>query len=104
MGTGKQSTFRKYVLPEEVGPLLVSSRLLVIYQHAWRADEAESVRQAIAAVQRLEADIAAIAYTSRQVAMLFLSRDAERISAVASWLRTWLGSKGHRVYEDLSSN
>ena len=100
--TGTQPTARKYVLPEEVGPLLVSSRLLVIYQHAWRAHEAESVRQAIAAVQQIEPSIAATAYTSRQVAMLFLARDVERVSAVASWLRAWLGSKGHRVFEGLT--
>lgn len=97
--TGSQSTARKFVLPEEVGPLLESSRLLIIYQHAWRADESESVRQAVAAVRRVEAGITAAAYTSRQVGMLFLSRDSERVSAVASWMRKWLGSKGQRVFE-----
>ncbi len=98
--TGSQSTARKYVLPEEVGPLLVSSRLLLIYQHAWRAGEDESVRKAVTAIRLREPVLAATAYTSRQVAMVFFSKDSKRISAVASWLRTWLGAKHQRVYED----
>lgn len=95
--TGSQSPARKFVLPGEVGPLLDSSQVLAVYQHAWRANEAEPAREAAKAVRSLDAGIAVAAYTSRQVAMLFFSRDTGRIQAIASWLKCWLGGKQGRI-------
>jgi hypothetical protein len=95
--TARQSPVRSYVLPRELKHLLFSNRVIVIYQHAWRADESESVRQAVMAVADIEPRSVATAYVSRQVAMIFFSTDAKRVSAIAASLRSWLGEKRGRI-------
>jgi hypothetical protein len=97
--TGSQTPARSYVRPEEVRRLLSPSRVVAVYQHAWRAGESEAVRQAIRAVTSKGATAFATAYTSKQVAMLFFSTDSKRISGVVSSLCTWLGAKRGRIYQ-----
>lgn len=95
--TGSQSPVSAYILPTELKQLLTSDRVVVTYQHAWRTEEAESVRRAVEVVKNVQPRSVATAYVSRQVALIFFSTDTERVSAISASLRSWLGEKRDRV-------
>lgn len=95
VATGRVRHPMKYVMPAEIRQLLGNGggRIVAVYQHAARrrriADRVDQVLEAI----RDHRGVGWCSYESTTVAMLFLSRDSGRATAVAEHFRRILGPR-----------
>lgn len=83
--TGGNGLVAKYVKPHELAGLLRSqdARMVVVYQHVRAQRTSIRVDGCLRALAEVAADTGWCSYESGTVAMLFLSHDAKRTTAIA---------------------
>lgn len=91
IGPEKSATV-KHVKPSEVACLLskVPKRVLLIYQHKWQRKSMKDTLKRVLSIEGVR-KFHGFAYNADQVAMVFISRDQERIAKASKRLRSWLG-------------
>lgn len=83
----------QYATPQEIHTLLSAhpTRTVAVYQHIRARRTRDRIQEIIAVLAQTQPNFACASYESATVAMLFLSRSADRIAAISKSFRNWLG-------------
>ena len=96
--TGGGSPIAKYLKPIDIASLLdgAMARVLAVYQHVRARKTCDRVDACLASVTREVPDVTWCSYESGTVAMLFLSRDPNRVQSIRLALERLLGRHAER--------
>jgi len=91
VATGKVQKRDQYIYPKELAGLLTLSRVVAAYQHGGRSQIRPRLCTVVDAVGTQVPSLACVAYAATSVAMLFFSKDPDRIQPIADAFRALLG-------------
>lgn len=93
IATGRVKNPTQYLFPAEIFQLLDAHepRLLVVYQHIRAQKTRTRLEKIISVLRHHSSEFACCSYESSTVAMLFLSRDVQRVKHVSEYFQKMLG-------------
>lgn len=101
IATGKVSNPSQYLFAREIHEMLrrQPTRILAVYQHIRAQKTRDRLQRVVTAMTLPNQPFSCCSYESGTVAMLFLSRDGDRLDAVYDHFMAYLGTHGpRRIY------
>lgn len=101
IATGRVADYSQYLRPAELNGLLSSDkpRVVAVYQHIRAQKVRDRLQNVVTALKHHVNKFTCCSYESGTVAMLFLSIDEPRVTAIHAHFTQWLGSRSAcRIY------